>query len=90
MKQELRVTLQYILLGSLWIFISDELVYLFMSKNNIETMTYYQNLKGCFYILITSVFLYFMLKNHNSSIRKKIWVVIFILNYPKTNYIFLL
>lgn len=71
MKQELKVTLLYILIGILWIFISDEVILIFMSKNDIESITYFQNIKGTFYILSTALFLYFMLKKHNDAINQK-------------------
>lgn len=71
MKQELKVTLLYILIGILWIFISDEVILIFMTKNNIESITYFQNIKGTFYILSTALFLYFMLKKHNDVISQK-------------------
>jgi len=72
MKQELKVTLLYILIGILWIFISDEVILIFMSKNDIESITYFQNIKGTFYILSTALFLYIMLKRHNDAICQKI------------------
>lgn len=71
MKQELKVTLLYILIGILWIFISDEVILIFMTKNDIESITYFQNIKGTFYILSTALFLYFMLKKHNDVISQK-------------------
>lgn len=71
MKQELKVTLLYTLIGILWIFISDEVILIFMSKNDIESITYFQNIKGTFYILSTALFLYFMLKKHNDAICQK-------------------
>ncbi|HLO73734.1 MAG TPA: ATP-binding protein [Flavobacterium sp.] len=71
MKSEIKVTLQYIFIGLLWIFVSDELLLIFMSKNDLDAITHFQNIKGTFYILSTALLLYLILKRHNDAIKQK-------------------
>ena len=71
MKSEIKVTLQYILIGLLWIFVSDEILLIFMSKNDLDAITHFQNIKGTFYILSTALLLYLVLKKHNDAIKQK-------------------
>lgn len=72
MKQEVKGTLLYIFIGILWIVISDEIILSFISKNDIESITNFQNIKGILYILSTALFLYLMLKRHNDAMYEKI------------------
>lgn len=48
MKQELKVTFLYGLVGILWILISDEIISTFISESDMESMIYFQNIKGIF------------------------------------------
>lgn len=72
MKSELKITLLYITIGILWIFLSDHFVLLFITKNTQEQITNFQNIKGCFFVISTSLLLFTLLKRHNSAIRQKI------------------
>jgi light-regulated signal transduction histidine kinase (bacteriophytochrome) len=72
MKSELKITLLYITIGILWIFLSDHFVLLFITKNTQEQMTNFQNIKGCFFVISTGLLLFTLLKRHNSAIRQKI------------------
>lgn len=73
MKSELKITLLYIIIGILWIFLSDHFVLLFITKNTQEQITNFQNIKGTFFIISTGILLYILLKRHNSAIRQKIY-----------------
>lgn len=72
MKSELKITLLYVIIGILWIFLSDRFVLLFIAKNTQEHITYFQNIKGCFFVISTGLLLFTLLKRHNTAIRQKI------------------
>lgn len=72
MKSELKITLLYITIGILWIFLSDHFVLLFITKNVQEQITNFQNIKGCFFVISTGFLLFTLLKRHNTAIRQKI------------------
>lgn len=72
MKSELKITLLYIAIGILWIFLSDYFVLLFITKNTQEQITNFQNIKGCFFVVSTGLLLFTLLKRHNTAIRQKI------------------
>lgn len=56
----LRISLLYVLLGTLWILITDRLLdAIFPSK---ELVTHMQTVKGLAFIIITGLFLYFLLR----------------------------
>lgn len=72
MKSELKITLLYITIGISWIFLSDHVVLLIISKNMQQQITHFQNIKGCFFVISTGLLLYTLLKRHNNAIRQKI------------------
>lgn len=65
---EYRITLIYAIIGGLWILFSDKLVHL-LSKNS-KMLTQVQTYKGWFYVLVTAILLYFLVKKHLTKIRK--------------------
>jgi len=65
-KEEVRITILYIVFGLLWINLSDK-VLLWISNDNAGVLNKLQTFKGSFYILITASFLYILIR---SSIRK--------------------
>lgn len=72
MKSELKITLLYITIGILWIFLSDRFVLLFITKNIQEQITHFQHIKGSIFVISTGIILFTLLKRHNSDIRQKI------------------
>lgn len=64
----IRITLLYALLASLWILFSDRLVA--SLTTDVETLTNYQSFKGWFYVLVTSVVLYPLLRRSFSSLQQ--------------------
>jgi len=54
----------YFLLGALWIFFSDNA--LSFLAEDVETLTYLQNVKGWFYVLVTSILLYALISYYSS------------------------
>ena len=67
-KPQYRIVLIYLIIGVLWIFLSDIAVHsLFERKDDV---TFVQNVKGWFYILITGALLFLLIKKDVSQITK--------------------
>jgi PAS domain S-box-containing protein len=66
-KFEFKITLNYLVFGLLWILFSDELLD-FLLKDH-ELLTKFQTYKGAFFILVTSGFLYLLVKRHMQRLR---------------------
>lgn len=66
-KFEYKITLTYFIFGFLWILFSDKLLDLLLSDNNL--LTEFQTYKGSFFIIMTSVFLYLLVKEHMQNLR---------------------
>ena len=64
---ENKITLAYLLIGSLWILFSDRILHFFVDDANL--LTQLQTFKGWFYILITALLLHSFLKNHLEKLR---------------------
>jgi PAS domain S-box-containing protein len=60
LEHPVRITLLYLLFGGLWIILSDQILYLFIFHDARETM--YQTYKGWFFVLISGILLYFLLR----------------------------
>lgn len=60
-NQPWSITLVYLLVGISWIFFSDKLTsYIF--SDNIQEMSRFQLIKGLFYVFVTGLLLYYMIK----------------------------
>ena len=66
-KFEYKITLGYLLLGILWIILSDKSLSLIIEDAN--KITEFQTLKGWFYVFFTSLLLFFFIKKHLSKLR---------------------
>lgn len=67
-KFEYRITLAYLIIGSLWILFSDHLVgNIFADKDLMTDIMIY---KGWFYVLVTAVLFFGFLKRHLYKLRK--------------------
>ncbi|MDD4991421.1 MAG: PAS domain S-box protein [Paludibacter sp.] len=66
-KFEYKITLSYLLFGLLWILFSDKALDLLANDDSL--LTQLQTYKGAFFILTTSVFLYFFVKRHMYSLK---------------------
>ena len=71
MRAETKITLIYLLVGFIWILASDRVVLLFIDKE-INSLSYFQTMKGLFYVSTTGFLLYLMLKSHNNKLNQKI------------------
>ncbi len=55
-----RVAILYLVIGALWIILSDRMTYL-LSHQNFDMYNFIQRYKGWFFVLVTSVILYFLI-----------------------------
>jgi C4-dicarboxylate-specific signal transduction histidine kinase len=67
LKFEYRITLAYLLIGSMWIIFSDKLLKSII--DNIDLLTQIQTYKGWFYVLITALLFFLFLKKHLNRLR---------------------
>lgn len=68
LKFEFRITLGYLVFGSLWILFSDILLDMVIKDETL--LTQFQTYKGTFFVFVTSVFLFLLVKGHMESLRK--------------------
>jgi signal transduction histidine kinase/CheY-like chemotaxis protein len=66
-KFEYRIIAGYIIIGGLWILFSDKLVQYFVRDPDL--LTRIQTFKGWFYVLVTAILFYYLLKSHLVKIR---------------------
>ncbi|MFZ4520465.1 MAG: sensor histidine kinase [Bacteroidales bacterium] len=64
---EYKVTLIYLIFGFLWILFSDEVLDILVVNDSL--LTQYQTYKGTFFIAVTTVFLYLLVKGHMQNLR---------------------
>jgi signal transduction histidine kinase/ActR/RegA family two-component response regulator len=67
MKFEYRFIAGYIILGGLWILFSDKLLNYFI--HDPDLLTEIQTFKGSFYVIVTAIIFYIILKTHLIKIR---------------------
>src|ERR1035437_8281836 len=67
LKFEYRIIAGYIIIGGLWIIFSDKLLNYFIRDPDL--LTRIQTFKGWFYVLITAILFYTILKSHLIKIR---------------------
>lgn len=72
MKAETKIALIYFLAGIIWIVTSDRVVFLFFSNDEINNISYFQTIKGVFYVFATTLLLYLMLRQHYKKLNQKI------------------
>ncbi len=60
MKSALKIVLIYILFASLWILVSDTVASLFSER--LEDMSLYSTIKGLFFVLVTGLLLFFLVR----------------------------
>lgn len=67
MNFENRITAGYLIVGGLWIVLSDKLLNYFIKDPDI--LTRFQTYKGWFYVIITAILLYLILRRHLVQLR---------------------
>ncbi len=68
LKFEYRIISGYIIIGGIWIVFSDKLLNYFIREPDL--LTRIQTFKGWFYVLITAILFYSLLKSHLVKLRK--------------------
>ena len=79
----LRITLLYLLFGGLWILLSDRILFLLVSQD--EIVTTYQTLKGWFFILVSGSLLYIMMRTLYARDRKAQERTAWLASFPERN-----
>lgn len=64
-----RIAAIYALVAGLWIFFSDQLLAALVDEASLKELTWFQTLKGWFFILATSVMLYFLVRRSLGSLH---------------------
>ena len=72
MRPEYKITLVYLVIGILWIYFSDYVVQLLFGEPTFSSITFYQTLKGFFYVSITALVLLLMIKYYYSKISDRL------------------
>ncbi len=67
-KFEYKIATIYLLVGGIWIIFSDKIVQSF--SQNDAVITELQTYKGWFYVAVTAILLFFLVKNHLIKLRK--------------------
>lgn len=68
LKFEYRITIIYFMIGFLWIYFSDTFFDTLITDK--ETLAKLNILKGSFYIVVTSILLYLLVKSHMNKLQK--------------------
>lgn len=68
LKFEIKIAAIYFIIGSLWILFSDKFVRHLSS--DIYILSELQTFKGWFYVVVTTILFYFLLKRHLKKLRK--------------------
>lgn len=71
LKTVFRITLVYLMVGLLWIFLSDTCID-FIANEDVALQSKLQTGKGAFYIIFTSVLLYLLISRYNKELLDKI------------------
>lgn len=66
-KSALRITLIYFIISAAWIFFSDQ--FLDSLFTDVNKISYYQTVKGWIFVLVTSLIIYFLIKQHLIKIK---------------------
>lgn len=72
MKAEIKIVLIYILVGVMWILLSDSVLLMVFDESELDQIAYLQTLKGIFYVLMTASLLYLLVKKYYESLDKKV------------------
>lgn len=72
MKASLKIALIYCLIGILWITLSDRFLLVFLTENELLSLTYLQTIKGFFYVFSTATLLYFLIQSNDQKQRLQI------------------
>lgn len=63
----IKITLIYFVIGMLWIYLSDRILFIFFDYQDESKHILFQNIKGFFYITVTAALLYLMIRSFYRS-----------------------
>lgn len=72
MKAELKIVSIYVLVGVLWIWLSDQVLLFLFQEHELEQVAYLQTMKGVFYVLFTATLLYLLVKKYYEKLDNKV------------------
>ncbi|SNS70355.1 His Kinase A (phospho-acceptor) domain-containing protein [Belliella buryatensis] len=72
MKPSFKIALIYLLVGVLWILLSDRILELILEPLDIFEYKYYQSIKGVTYVTLTAILLYILVKKYHINLSNKI------------------
>lgn len=72
MRPSLKITLIYLTAGVLWILLSDWLLLTLFKDRKVEDLIQNQIIKGVFYVSLTGLLLYFLIKKYYNEINQKV------------------
>ena len=72
MKAPIKITVIYLIMGFTWILVSDEVLLFFFKESDLNRISYFQTLKGVFYVVITGMVLYLLIYKYHKTITHKI------------------
>ncbi|MEX2483024.1 MAG: ATP-binding protein [Brumimicrobium sp.] len=72
MKTTIKITLVYLLFGTLWILLSDNLLNFYFDDSEVIDKHYFQIIKGVSYVLVTGVLLYVLIRKFKIKEDEKI------------------
>lgn len=72
MKTSLKIAVLYVVVGILWIFVSDTLILYFFQGLDISILTGYQSFKGMVFVFLTGLLLYYLMDRHYLYLDSKV------------------
>lgn len=72
MRPSIKIALIYTLMGILWILLSDNILLLLFHKTAPGYIRQIQTYKGIFYVLLTGVLLYYLVRHYYNQLRSKV------------------
>lgn len=72
MRPEFKITAVYLAIGILWIYFSDSLISTLFDNQWLSNITYFQTIKGFFYVVVTSIILFFMIRSYYVKTKERI------------------
>jgi PAS domain-containing protein len=79
----LRIVFLYLLFGGVWILLSDQLLFVLVPHEAVVTT--YQTLKGWFFVLVSGLFLYILLRMDIAGRRRAEQKVAWLASFPERN-----
>jgi PAS domain S-box-containing protein len=76
MKPVYKITLIYIILGTLWIYFSDALIRVLFEGTNLSNYANFQTYKGVFYVLFTGLLLFLLIRGFYKQLEDRMDILV--------------